>query len=178
MKTFKSLIERYTYYSPQKYTSIRSVEKRYYEDGDKTHDNFKTISGEYYAIMTDINEVDKYKEYTWSSKKFRRKDFDPEYWDGLVEDIRKNGIRSPIIIILYKHEPNKAHIGEGNHRLGVAKEIGLKELPVRFEFWMGDEKRKKKSKPDKEFDRMLKKVEKEKEEIRINDLLKQILGEI
>lgn len=177
MKTYKQLVEKYQWYYPKKNTTIKDIEDRYYSEGDKANDNFKTSGGEYYTIMAKTREIDKYKEYNWSNKHFRRKNFDPDYWDELVSDIKKNGIKYPLIIILYEHEPDKAHVGEGNHRLGIAKQLGIKEIPVRFLFYKG-QKKKVDTEDDEEFDRIMTQVNKEKDEEEINDLLKSILGEI
>ena len=50
--------------------------------------------------------------------------------DALKADIQKNGLQEALIL-KYGVEDQKAHITDGNHRLGVAKELGIKELPVR-----------------------------------------------
>jgi hypothetical protein len=165
------------WYRPKTNATVGDIAKRYYEQGDKAHEYLKTKAGHAFTVVATVKELDKYKEYDWSRTKFRKMDIEPEYWDKLVKEIKKDGIRNPLTIILYKHEPKRAKIGEGNHRLGIAKEIGLKDLPVRFEYWMGNEP-KKKDKSDREFDKILKDFEKEREERQINKLLKQILGEI
>ena len=126
--------------------------------------------------MASVKELDKYKEYNWSHKDFRKKNWEPKYWNELLQGIKKDGVREPLIITLYKNE-RRAKISEGNHRLGVAKELGLKDLPVRFLYYMGD-KPKPPEKKNKVLDKMLSDIEKEKEEKNINKLLKQILGEI
>jgi hypothetical protein len=170
------LSEKYQWYDPKKYTTIKEIEDRYYSSGDKANDRFRTKSGEYYTIMAKTKEIDRYKEYNWSKIKFRRKDFDPGYWDELTADIKKNGIKYPLVIILYEHEPEKAHVGEGNHRLGIAKEIGIREIPVRFLFYKG--RRKPEKNEDDDLDDMLDQIKKEDDQQEINDLLKRILGEI
>ena len=50
-----------------------------------------------------------------------------EYYNTLKEDIRKNGIREPISVITTN---GKMIIGEGNHRLRAAIELGIEEIPV------------------------------------------------
>jgi bisphosphoglycerate-independent phosphoglycerate mutase (AlkP superfamily) len=138
MNSYKQFIsERHQWYNPKKYTTIKEIEDRYYSTGDKANDTFRTKNGEYYTVLAKTKEVDKYKEYNWSSSKFRQQNYNPGYWDELKEDIKKNGILDPLIIILYEFEPKKAHLGEGNHRLAIAKELGIKELPVRILFYKG-----------------------------------------
>ena len=57
-----------------------------------------------------------------------------EVIDKLKIDIRKNGFKEPIIILYDKFSNGgEATIIEGNHRFVVAKELGLKEIPVTFE---------------------------------------------
>ena len=57
-----------------------------------------------------------------------------EVIDKLKIDIRKNGFKEPIIVLYDKFSNGgEATIIEGNHRFVVAKELGLKEIPVTFE---------------------------------------------
>lgn len=59
----------------------------------------------------------------------------PDYknWEKLVDDIRKNGVKKPIIIF---RDPNKkALIYEGNHRLRAARQAGLKNVPVKIRYY-------------------------------------------
>lgn len=177
MNTYKRFMEEYEYYTPQKFTSIREIAERYYKYGDKAKSNFKTKTKNYYSIMAPVSDIDNYKEYNWSSNVFRNKGHKPEYWDELVEDIKKNGIKTPLTIILYKHE-HKAKLGEGNHRLGVAKQLGIEFLPVRFEYYMGIKPKNKKTRSEKEFNKLLDQTKEKNNDVYINKLIKTILGEI
>ena len=57
-----------------------------------------------------------------------------EVIDKLKIDIKKNGFKEPIIVLYDKFSNGgEATIIEGNHRFVVAKELGLKEIPVTFE---------------------------------------------
>lgn len=49
---------------------------------------------------------------------------------NLREDISKNGIQTPIELV--KNNDGSITIENGNHRLQIAKELGLKEVPVKF----------------------------------------------
>ena len=49
--------------------------------------------------------------------------------DKLKADIAKNGIKEPLILS-YGVDTKNAIIGEGNHRLIIAKELGIKDVPV------------------------------------------------
>ena len=176
MRLANYITEKFEWYRIKGKPTIKEIAERYYDEGDKAHDSGQTKTGRPYTIIASVKELDKYKEYDWNKKHFRKRDIEPEYWNKLVKSIKKEGIKEPIYLILYKNE-RRGRIGEGNHRLGVAKEIGLKEVPVIFEYYMG-KKPKPPEKPDKGFEKMLSDLEKEQEEIHINKLLKQLLGEI
>ncbi len=59
----------------------------------------------------------------------------PDYkrWSALVDDIRKNGVKKPIVI--FRDPDKKALIYEGNHRLRAAREAGLKNIPVKIRYF-------------------------------------------
>lgn len=59
-------------------------------------------------------------------------------WEEFKEDIRKNGIKHPILIL--KDPGKSAVISEGNHRLDAAVELGLKEIPVDIRYFGHSEK--------------------------------------
>lgn len=170
MRLLQHLTEEW--YKPKGNSSVKNIAERYYDEGDKAHDSGKTYAGNSYTIIATVKELDKYKEYDWNKKNFRQIDWKPEYWVKLKKDIKKKGVREPLIITLYKNE-RRAKISEGNHRLGIAKELGLKDLPVRFLYYMGD-KPKPPEKPDKEFDALIAKVAKEKEDKEIDKLMKSL----
>lgn len=53
---------------------------------------------------------------------------------NLREDISKNGIQTPIELV--RSSDGSISIENGNHRLQIAKELGIKEVPIRFvESW-------------------------------------------
>ena len=49
---------------------------------------------------------------------------------NLREDISKNGIQTPIELV--RNNDGSITIENGNHRLQIAKELGIKEVPVKF----------------------------------------------
>jgi len=54
--------------------------------------------------------------------------------DKLKEDIKENGFKEPIVVVYDKFSgEGEASIIEGNHRMQAAIELGLKEVPVKFE---------------------------------------------
>ena len=77
-----------------------------------------------------VEELWPIREYDWSSEKHRG---DQEEWDTLVASIKKGfNPRYPIMVSLGKN--GVAKIGEGNHRLAIAKQLGIKMVPVNFIF--------------------------------------------
>jgi len=50
-------------------------------------------------------------------------------YNELLADIKKNGIKEPIIIHYYDNGKT-AIVGEGNRRIQIAKELGIKEVPA------------------------------------------------
>lgn len=74
--------------------------------------------------MVPTSELAKYREFDRRTQPFGTD------MDTLKADIAQNGFREPLILT-YGAEDNKVSLGDGNHRLGVAQELGIKELPVR-----------------------------------------------
>jgi hypothetical protein len=101
--------------------AISEIEKNW-RSGNKGYDARKTLpSGEYYHGWYPTEEVWNLREYT--------RPVNPE----LLAAIKKDGIQSPIDITLAKK--GKSYVGEGNHRLAVARELGIKKVPVLFSFY-------------------------------------------
>lgn len=82
--------------------------------------------------MVSVKTMDKFKEFT------REKPMNQERFDELKADIKENGIQEPLILQYYQHSKSVLLI-EGNHRLRIAKELGLKEVPVRVSRYEGDD---------------------------------------
>jgi hypothetical protein len=74
-----------------------------------------------------MNPVDllPYRDYHWSRVHNR---MGPEEWDRLRDEIERDGFRSPAGLA-YNHKTGTAYLGEGNHRLGIARELH-RALPV------------------------------------------------
>jgi hypothetical protein len=60
----------------------------------------------------------------------RRETADPEKWEALKADISQNGFTDPVIIE-YDADRRKVHLGEGNHRVLIADELGIEWVPAR-----------------------------------------------
>jgi len=88
---------------------------------------FKAEYNKYFEYIS-INEIEKYKEFNREDeKKWGSADNSLE---ELVEDIKKNGIKTPITLQIDSN--NNALIVEGNTRLAAAKKLGIKNIPVRI----------------------------------------------
>ncbi len=101
------------------------------DPNQKTIDNFNRNkeSGEpYYRSMelVPIEVLKKYREYDRLKNLINRKRY-----EELKADIIINGIKD-IAIIMYGTETDTAILGEGNHRLAIAEELGIKAIPVRI----------------------------------------------
>jgi len=100
------------------------------DPNQKTIENFNRNkdSGEpYYRSMelVPINVLKQYREYD------RQKDpMNREEYEKLKADIMANGIQD-IAIVTYGAETDTAILGEGNHRLAIAEELGIEAIPVR-----------------------------------------------
>ena len=101
-------------------------------DGKKAYDAGSLITGHdfpYHGFYS-VEDLWPYREYDWHSEKHRG---DQEEWDTLVASIKKGfNPKYPIMVMLGKN--GVAKIGEGNHRLSIAKQLGIKMVPVNFIF--------------------------------------------
>lgn len=54
----------------------------------------------------------------------------------LENDIRKHGIKDPVMLVLDRQPDGNVlvSLGEGNHRLALAQKLGIKKLPVRLSY--------------------------------------------
>lgn len=86
-----------------------------------------------YRKAMDIYDVP--VDFMWDYREFDRCGDDnlygDEYVDELENDIKKNGIKSPITLWI---DMGKALVVEGNHRLCIAKRLGFETIPVRVEY--------------------------------------------
>jgi hypothetical protein len=75
-------------------------------------------------------------EMLWSAREYDRQpggedaSRDEQSYAQLREDVRVNGIKDPVILD-WDPETGKAYLSEGNHRVGIARELGLLDVPCR-----------------------------------------------
>ena len=127
----KSLNEGYYEINPKNPPPIKDVLEDWI-DGKKAYDAGSMITGRslsYHGYYS-VDELWEYREYDWSAEKHRESQ---EQWDTLVASIKKGfNPKYPIMINVGKNGVVK--IGEGNHRLAIAKQLGIKMIPVNFIF--------------------------------------------
>ena len=130
---------RVTYYNlEQEKPSIEEAVKRWAIGEEKGRDA-------HIHVWLSPREVWPYREYTWTRNTSRAgfvtidgKSVDlpgPEKWDHIKMDMKQNGWRKkeqPAIVFIGKD--GNAKVGEGNHRLAIAKELGIRKIPVRYMF--------------------------------------------
>ena len=101
-------------------------------DGQKAYDAGSSITGgdlNYHGFYS-VEDLWSIREYDWHSEKHRG---DQEEWDTLVASIKKGfNPKYPVMVMLGKN--GVAKIGEGNHRISIAKQLGIKMVPVNFIF--------------------------------------------
>jgi hypothetical protein len=54
----------------------------------------------------------------------------------LTADIKKNGIKEYGYVSIDRRKNGDVEVllGEGNHRLGIAKAVGIKQMPIMFSY--------------------------------------------
>ena len=81
----------------------------------------------------DVKDVYNYREYDWTRSSAR---WGSEKWDELKDSIKKNGIKQYGVLSLYRDKKGNVEvfIGEGNHRITLAKEVGIRKIPMRVSY--------------------------------------------
>lgn len=84
----------------------------------------------------------------WEYREFDRCESDNikgnQYIEELTKDIKENGIKIPIKLLI---DSGKALLIEGNHRLCIAKKLGMKTVPVQVDYGTLGAINKSKAKP-------------------------------
>lgn len=80
-----------------------------------------------YIEWVPVEYLDKIKEFDRGRQPLLSK----VDYEKLKADIKENGIKEPLMIYYYQQEKTVI-LAEGNHRLAIAKELGIKALPCRI----------------------------------------------
>ena len=91
-----------------------------------------------HIVYVDIKILAKYREFDRRKNPIRGE----HYLDELKAQILKNGITTPLSMS-YGVEDHRLSIGEGNHRLAIAEELGMEKLPVYVKLYRKNSKGKK-----------------------------------
>jgi hypothetical protein len=122
---------------------IDEISKRWVEGGDKIYDDSM-------PLMYSVNDLWKHREYSWTRESSRNglarvkgqtvQLSGPLKWDAIKADLQANGWDSDEPLYLEVGKNGKVKVGEGNHRLAIAKEINLSKIPVWVQFRQSVEK--------------------------------------
>jgi hypothetical protein len=127
------------YYNIEPHASIQEVVDKWQKEGLKAYD--ASI-----PLMVPLREVWPYREYTWSRNDSRPNGVTikgewsgdltgPQKWDILMEELKTSGWDPNKPLFLSIGRQGGAKVGEGNHRLAIAKELGFQKVPVWFQFY-------------------------------------------
>ena len=125
---------------------------------------FNNIKGKLKKIPSkDLNNLIDFSGHNIVDKKYNAIYFviedlieQTEEYKELKREIKKDGIKEPIIIQFGQN--GKMKVGEGNHRHQIATELNIDKIPVRFNFFRevhlpGDEPENTKEISSDEFDK-------------------------
>lgn len=91
-----------------------------------------------FITYVDVDLLDNYKEFDRRAYPIKGE----HYLDELKAKIKTDGIIYPLALS-YGVEDGRLSIGEGNHRLAIAKELGIKQVPVYVKLYRKNGKGKK-----------------------------------
>ena len=131
------------YYSLKPGMKIKEILSRWVENGDKAYDSPKA------GFWVPVEELWPYREYMWTRANARDgsspdpdnpgeyidHDSGAEKWDAFVVYMKDHGWDPKEPLHFYCGKNGYGKVGEGNHRLAVARMLGLTKVPVSFHFW-------------------------------------------
>lgn len=90
------------------------------------------INDDELPVLLAIDDVTRVREYAWTRESARNS---PEEWDALTESMRTHGWDPKRPAHLMVGKDGRAKLGEGNHRLAIARRLGIREVPVWVHFY-------------------------------------------
>lgn len=103
--------------------TIREVLDRWSKHGERA--SYR----DHHMVRTD--EAWAFREYTWSRDCSR---YDTGQWDDAVEKMERRGWRTAQAAVVSVGRNGVAKVADGNHRLAIARALGIEEIPVRFDY--------------------------------------------
>ena len=120
-KVLNEMVNHY-YISHEKPISIKDV-ARNWTGGEKPYDE-----SEEHATYP-IDDVLEYRDFNWIEESEVKS---PEEYNKVLQNIKELGIIEPVVIEVGIN--GQAVIVDGNNRLAAAKQLNIKEVPVKFVF--------------------------------------------
>ena len=108
--------------------TLENIIKIFANGNLKVADNF--------TPMIDVSELWKIREYDRKMiGGYTGKNTEAEM-KKLTADIKKNGIKEHGYVTIDRRKNGDVEVllGEGNHRLGIAKAVGIKQMPIMFSY--------------------------------------------
>ncbi len=106
-------------------------------------------------LMVPVAALWPHREYTWTRGEARSgfalvggKTVDlpgPEKWDAIHADMKSRGWLQKYPIHFYIGDDGGQKVGEGNHRLAIARSLGIRMAPVQFFFGSGRVRKNKRT---------------------------------
>lgn len=86
-------------------------------------------------LSYDVKEVNKYREYDRKPNEYGKRT--PEEFEELKQDIKKRGIKDWSVLQIDRDKSGnlKVILGEGNHRLAIAKLLGIRKMPLMISYY-------------------------------------------
>lgn len=108
----------------------KDVALRYVKYGDKIR-GYLPHAIYHPDTLWPLREVTRTRENSWPSLYGETGE---EKWDRLKRVFQRQGWDPKDPLYLFVGENGKVMVGEGNHRLAIARELGMTQIPVVFEF--------------------------------------------
>jgi len=115
-------VANHYYISQKEPISIKDVASNW-TGGEKPYDEL-----EEHAVYP-IDDVLEYRDFNWIEESEEKS---PEEYNKVLQNIKELGIIEPVVIEVGIN--GQAVIVDGNNRLAVAKQLNIKEVPVKFVF--------------------------------------------
>tara|TARA_Y100000310_G_scaffold309351_1_gene353347 strand:- start:1541 stop:2173 length:633 start_codon:yes stop_codon:yes gene_type:complete len=135
------------YYYPEPNITLQTIVDRWQKQRDgktklgKTMP-FQKIYDDGMPIMINVKDLLPHREYIWTRENARqsfvkRGQAGPEKWDEIMDNMKRSGWDKKQPLEFYIGHKGGMKVGEGNHRLAIAQELDIEEVPVSFSFIPG-----------------------------------------